>query len=120
MNGYVKYFDSNNKYMKLLVHDKELLKKYNAIWDEISNLLKKYFDIEPVYNGKYIKAKINLYNNKINFHGNTMLEENECYMCFTVLLLLKQLKISTDNFRRMKVCNQKNIINDIKEELNLN
>ena len=92
MNGYVKYFDSNNKYMKLLVHDKELLKKYNAIWDEISNLLKKYFDIEPVYNGKYIKAKINLYNNKINFHGNTMLEENECYMCFTVLLLLKQLK----------------------------
>ena len=35
MNGYVKYFDSNNKYMKLLVHDKELLKKYNAIWDEI-------------------------------------------------------------------------------------
>ena len=40
MNGYVKYFDSNNKYMKLLVHDKELLKKYNAIWDKISNLLK--------------------------------------------------------------------------------
>ena len=40
MNGYVKYFDTNNKYMKLLVHDKELLKKYNAIWDKISNLLK--------------------------------------------------------------------------------
>ena len=26
MDGYVKYFDSNNKYMSLLVHNKELLK----------------------------------------------------------------------------------------------
>ena len=41
MNGHVKYFDSNNKCMNLLVHDKELLKKYNEIWDKISNLLKK-------------------------------------------------------------------------------
>ena len=36
--------------MNLLVHDKEMLKKYDAIWDEISNLLKKEFDNEPVYN----------------------------------------------------------------------
>ena len=41
MNGYVKYFDSKNKYMNLSVHNKELLKKYNAIWYKISNLLKK-------------------------------------------------------------------------------
>ena len=27
--------------MNLLVHDKELLKKYNEIWNKISNLLKK-------------------------------------------------------------------------------
>ena len=36
MNGYVKYFDSNNKYMNILVHHEELLKKYNKIWDKIS------------------------------------------------------------------------------------
>ena len=41
MNGYVKYFDSNNKCMNLLVHDEELLKKYSEIWDKINNLLKK-------------------------------------------------------------------------------
>ena len=29
MNGYVKYFDNNNKCINLLVRDKELLKKYN-------------------------------------------------------------------------------------------
>ena len=41
MNGCVKYFDSNNKCINLLVYDKELLKKYNEIWDKLSNLLKK-------------------------------------------------------------------------------
>ena len=41
MNVYVKYFDSNNKYMNLLVHDGELLKKCNEIWNKIKDLLKK-------------------------------------------------------------------------------
>ena len=35
----VKYF-KNNKYINLLVYDRELLKKYNAIWYKISSLLK--------------------------------------------------------------------------------
>ena len=26
INGYVKHFDKNNKYMSLLIHDKKLLK----------------------------------------------------------------------------------------------
>ena len=31
MNAYVKYFDKNNKCINLLVHDKEILEKYNKI-----------------------------------------------------------------------------------------
>ena len=38
----VKCFN-NNKCMNLLVHDKEL-RKYNKIWDKVSNLLKKDFN----------------------------------------------------------------------------
>ena len=41
MNRSAKYFDSKMNYMNVLVHNKELLKKYNAIWNKISNLLKK-------------------------------------------------------------------------------
>ena len=52
MNGYTKYFDNNNNYMNLLVHDKKLLEKYNKIWDKTSNLLNKGSDTEPVYNDK--------------------------------------------------------------------
>ena len=57
--------------MNLLIYDKKLLKKYSEIWDYISNLLRKARS-KPVYNNKYIKTKIKIYNNRINtnFHGN--------------------------------------------------
>ena len=44
MIGYVKIFDNNNKAMSLKVDDNKLLKKYNKIWEIISNLLNIEFD----------------------------------------------------------------------------
>ena len=38
MVGYVKHFDSN-KTMSFKVGDNKLLKKYNKIWEKISNLM---------------------------------------------------------------------------------
>ena len=35
--------------MNLLLNDKEILEKYNEIWDKIKNLSGKKFDSEPVY-----------------------------------------------------------------------
>ena len=64
INGYVKYIDNNNKYVDLLVHDKSCLKKYNELWDKIRKLLKE-FDSEPMYDDKYIKTKIKIYNNRV-------------------------------------------------------
>ena len=74
MNGYVKYFDSNNKCFNLLIHDKEWLKKCNERYS-----IKNRFFGEPEYNDKYIKTKIKIYNNKINinFQGNKIPEDNE-------------------------------------------
>ena len=88
MNGYVKYFN-DNKCMNLLVHDDEVLKKYNKIWDKISNLLKKGINSERVYNDKYIKIKIKIYNYRINtnFQGNKIPKDNECCACLSVVLL---------------------------------
>ena len=58
MIGYVKHFDSN-KTTSVKVGDNKLLKKYNKIWEKISNLMNIEFDSEPVYgdNDKYIKTK---------------------------------------------------------------
>ena len=85
MNGYVKYFEKNNKYINILVNDKEILEKYNEIWDRIKNLFGKEFYSEPVYDDKYIKAKINLY--YTNFYDNKTPTEGEHYACCSVTLL---------------------------------
>ena len=46
-------------------------------------------------NDKYIKIKLNLYNGKLttNIHCNKIPEENECYACFSVLLLDSVVKV---------------------------
>ena len=67
MIGYVKNFHSN-KTMSFKVGDNKLLTKYNKIWEKISNLMNIEFDSEPVYgdNDKYIKAKIKMYEDRVN------------------------------------------------------
>ena len=37
MNAFVKNFDNNYKYMYHLFSDKEVLEKYNAVWDKVNN-----------------------------------------------------------------------------------
>ena len=53
------------KYMFFFIKDDELLEKYNKIWEKAKNSIKKEFDSKPVYNEKYLKAKIKSYNGKI-------------------------------------------------------
>ena len=72
MIGYIKNFDSN-KTMSFKVNNKRLLKKYNKIWEEIADLLDVQFDSDSVNgdNGKYIKTKIRMYEDRVitNFQG---------------------------------------------------
>ena len=58
--------------MSFLVKDDDLLEKCNEIRKNLKNSLKKEFDSEPVYNGKYLNAKVKSYNGKINtiFYNN--------------------------------------------------
>ena len=69
MIDYVKHFDSNNT-LSFKINDNKLLKKYNKIWEKVSNLMNIKFDSEPVYddNDKYIKTERKLYGDKINTH----------------------------------------------------
>ena len=65
MTVYVKHFDSN-KTMSFKVIDNKLLKKYNKIWEKVSNLLSIKFNSEPIYgdNDKYTNTKIKLHRDK--------------------------------------------------------
>ena len=48
MIGYVKNFDSN-KTMSFKVGDNKLLKRYNKIWEKISNLMNIDFEMHLYY-----------------------------------------------------------------------
>ena len=71
-----------------LIKDHELLEKYNEIW-EIKTVSKKEFDSEPVYNEKYLRAKIKSYNGKVNtnFHNNKISKEGPQFICLSVVLI---------------------------------
>ena len=89
-NGYVNNFDSN-KTMSFKVGDNKLLKKYNKIWEKNSNLINTEFDSEPVYgdNDKYIKAKIKMYEDRVNtnFPDKKVPKENASYKCLSLIML---------------------------------
>lgn len=61
ISGYVKGFDEIEG-MTFQIKDRKLLK--DKIWDIISNSIKKRFDSKPVYNEKYLKTKLKLYEAK--------------------------------------------------------
>ena len=67
MSAYRKDFDET-KYMSFLIKDEELLKKHNKIWKKVKITINKEFDSDPVYNQKYLKAKIKSYNEKITIN----------------------------------------------------
>ena len=51
--------------MYFLIEDDDLLEKYNTIWEEVSDGIKKEFDNETVYNKEYLKTEIKSHGNKL-------------------------------------------------------
>ena len=86
MSAYRRDFDKT-KCMSFLIKDEKLLEKYNEVWKKVSNIFKKEFDSNPVYNEKYIKTKIKSYNGKINtnFHNNKI--PNEGSQCIFLSII---------------------------------
>ena len=64
-------------------------KWFDQIWGKVGSLLKKGIDSKPVYNDKYIKTKIKIYNDKVykNFQNNKIPKDNEYFTCLSVILL---------------------------------
>ena len=69
--------------MSFLVQDNKLLEKYNEIREKVSNIIKKGFDGEPVYNDKYLKNKIKSCKGKVNtnFHSDKIPKESSNCIC---------------------------------------
>ena len=80
MNGYIKYFESG-KNMSFLIKNDEVCEKYDEIWNVIKNKLGIKFQSEPIYEKKYLKAKVREFEGEIrtNFLDNGTPKENMYY-----------------------------------------
>ena len=86
--------------MSYLIKDDELLKQHNKIWKNVKNTIYKEFDSDPVYNKKYLKAKIKSYNGKINtnFHNNKIPKEGSQCICLSVILINSVFRTSKNYY----------------------
>ena len=73
MSGYIKYFDDGGKNMSFRIEDIDIFFKFNEIWNKIKKKLNIKFHSQPIYDEKYIKAKIKIFNDVIN----TVFSDNE-------------------------------------------
>ena len=89
--------------MSYLIKDDELLKQHNKIWKNVKNIIYKEFDSDPVYNKKYLKAKIKSYNGKINtnFHNDKIPKEGSQCICLSVILINSVFRTSKNYYPEM-------------------
>ena len=60
--GYIKYFENGAKNMLLQIKNDDVLNKYNEIWNKVKKKLNIKFHSMPVYDEKYINAKVREFN----------------------------------------------------------
>ena len=89
MNGYIKYFENGGKNISFLIKDDMCLDKYNEIWDKIKETSNIKFHSMPVYDEKYIKAKVREFNGviKTNFLGDEIPKEDVYYACIASITI---------------------------------
>ena len=83
ISGYIQYFKNGGKNMYFLIKDDEVWDKYNKIWDVIKDKLGIKSHSKPVYEYKYLKAKVREFDGiiKKDFLGHDMPKENMHYTC---------------------------------------
>ena len=117
--GFVKNFDGN-KTMSFKVNYNKLLKKYNKVWERVSNSLNIEFDSEPVYgdNDKYIKTKIKMYEDRvnINFDGKKVPKENVSYKCLSLIMLDSVVRVNKKYYPQMLLNKCKYVLRKNKME----
>ena len=85
--------------MSLLIKNSEVWEKYEDIWNVIKNKLNIKFHSQPIYENKYLKAKVREFNGNIktNFLGNNVPKENTYYTCIACITRDSVLKMNKKN-----------------------
>ena len=102
---------SKTKFIYFLIKDEKLLEKYN--------IMKTKFGSNPVYNEKYVKTKMKVYDKKINrdFYSNKMPKESSEFLCLSVILLHSVYIKDNKYYRQVFLEECKYIIKEEKKSL---
>ena len=105
MNGYIKYFENGGKNMSLSIKNDEVGEKYEEIWNVIKNKLNIKFHSQPIYENKYLKAKVREFdgNIKTNFLSNNLPKENTYYTCIACITVNSIIKMNKKNYPQFYV-----------------
>ena len=100
MNGYIKYFENGRKNMSFLIENNEVWEKYEEVWNVIKNKLGIKFHSEPIYENKYLKAKVRKFDGdiKTNFLSYGLPEGNTYYRCIACITIDSVLKTNKKTY----------------------
>ena len=103
MSGYIKYFENGGKNMSFLIKNDRVLDKYNTISDKIKKTLNIKFHSMPVYDEKYIKAKVREFNGviKTNFLGDEIPKESMHYICIACITIDSVMRMEKKNYSQV-------------------
>ena len=88
--------------MSFLIKKNKVQEKYEEVWDVIKNKPGIKFHSEPVYEQKYLKAKVREYDSviKTNFLGNGVPKENMHYTCIACVTIDSVMKMNKKIIRK--------------------
>ena len=96
--------------MSFVMKDDNVLDKYSKIWNKLIGELNIKFHNMPVYDEKYIKAKVREFNRviKTDFLGDEIPKESmhyNCIACITIdsVMRMGEKELFTTLFRRMEI-----------------
>ena len=97
MSGYIKYGGKN---MSFVTKDDDVLDEYNETWDKIKETLNIKFHRKPVYDEKYLKAKVREFDGviKTNFLGGEIPKESMHYTCITCITIDSVVRMEKKNY----------------------
>ena len=116
MSGFIKYFEDGGENMSFMIKNDGVLDKYDEIWGKIKDKINIKFHSMPVYDKKYIKAKVREFNGviKTNFLGDEIPKESMHYTCIACITIDSVMRMEKKNYLQVYLRECKYIVKKAK------
>ena len=133
MTGHFKKINENVT-MSFRVNNKQLLEKYNRIWEKVQKLMRIDYESKSVDgdDNKYIKTKIKIFagSTATNFHNKKIPKEKAPCKCLSIIMLDSVIKVNKKHYTQTfleeckclheKIKNENYIDDDLNSDIDSN